>query len=300
MKIICASPIALILLSGCTAIPTVQYRHVKSSTDMIGMSDAYFLQKSAISITIDEQAQKDNQGNPVAYAYTLTVTSIPKEDTSKKIAVRPKKNWMGETRLSIAKQENTDLPSSIGTEVSNDVVKNTTEVGSVIVKAISLAALAGAAEDRTPPCLDATKGSYSLTVTPNKPGAHSTSEDGNAAKSEANCVKINYEPIPPDALEFAKAPLTEESSLFYYAACRRATVTVVHRGKPLTAEVRISDPTYVQAVEFPAKGSLKMHSQCGVSVLSEKAVNQAPASAILDALATQGTAIKEALEAAKK
>lgn len=286
------------VLAGCSATPTVKYKQVVTAKDMSGMSDAYFLQKSVISVKLEEQAKTDGSGKIVSI---LTVNSIPREDASKKLAIKPRKTWTGNTTVAITKQDNTDLPAAIGSEVSNAVVENIAEAGSVIVKAVGMIGLAGAADSSVKRCIDPDKPALVLTPQPKSElDTHATNSEhlnGNARGAEIGCITISYDPLPPDAQPFSADVFNQDSSMFYYAACRRAKVSVTHLGNVLTAEVRISDPSFIQAVEFPAKGSLKLHSQCGVSVITEKASNEVALSAIFEALSAQQKAIKAALEA---
>jgi len=278
-------------LCGCTVMPTVLYKKVNGPQDALGMSDSYFLQKSKLEISLVEAPE------PV-----LTLKSTPMEDSSRKLAINPQSDWTSTTTISLAKFANTDLVSSIGVEVTNDVVKNITEVGSVIVKALPLIAMLAASEDTFKPCLNP-KGmpvTLSLDLKSTGRAADETAAQGNASNPEKDCIKIRVEGLPPDALAYdiLSAPLPTDS--FLYSACRTVSVTVLHRGERLTISARVSDPRYFQSVRFPPKGTLTMHSQCGVSITSEKAANQVDASAVIQALAAQGKAIKDAIDAAKK
>jgi hypothetical protein len=63
--------------------------------------------------------------------------------------------------------------------------------------------------------------------------------------------------------------------------------------------LRVADPRFVQRVQFPTKGSITAHSECGVSVASEAASGDSGA-AIVAALSTEAKAIKDALDSSKK
>jgi len=271
-------------------MPNVLYKKINAPQDAVGMADTYFLQKSRLEISLVEAPE------PV-----LTLKSTPVEDLNRKLAISTQNDWTSTTTISIAKFANTDLVSSIGVEVTNDVVKNITEVGSVIVKALPLIAMLAASEDNFKPCLNP-KGipvALSLTLKSTGRAAEETTAQGNASSPEKDCIRIKVEGLPPDALPYddLSAPLPTDS--FIYSACRTVFITVLHRGERLNISAKMSDPRYIQLVRFPPKGTLTMHSQCGVSITSEKATNQVDASAIVQALAAQGKAIKDAIDAAK-
>jgi hypothetical protein len=266
------------------------------------MADAYFLQRSKLEMSINEVTEVGKDGKPSLTVPTLTFRSTPTEDSSRKLAINPAKNWRGTTTLTLTKFENTDLVSSAGVEVTNEVINSINEFGAIIVKAAPLLALAGATEESVKSCLNP-KGTL-MTVVPvfkdAKGGAESFVLQGNASNPEKDCVKMNVEALPLDAISFDALSTNEIVDVFYYAACRQASISVIHRGEVLKAAVRISDPRFVQAVRLPAKGTLTMHSQCGISIKSEKASNETTASAIIEALAAQAKAIKDVVEAAKK
>jgi hypothetical protein len=292
----------LAMLGGCTAMPTVEYRRVQSSKDMQGMADAYFLQRSKIEISINEVTEGAKDGKAASTVPTMTFRSVPAEDLGRKLAVNPVNNWRAKTTLALTKFENTDLVSAAGVEATNEVINSINEFGAIIVKAAPLLTLFGAAEESVRPCLDP-KGTL-LAVLPELKDPSGKAEtlvfQGNASKPEKDCVNVSVGALPPDAISFEALTVNENVDVLYYAACRPISISVTHRGEVLKATGRISDPRFVQSVRFPAKGTLNMHSQCGVSIKSDKASNETTASAIIEALAAQAKAIKEVVEAAKK
>jgi hypothetical protein len=293
---------ALAMLGGCSSMPTVEYRRVQSPSDMRGMADAYFLQRSKLEVSINETTEAAKDGKSASTVPTMTFRSMPAEDSGRKLAVNPVKNWRARTTLTLTKFENTDLVSAAGVEATNEVINSINEFGAIVVKAAPLLGLFGAAEETVRPCLNP-KGTL-LTVLPEFKDPSGKAESfvfqGNASKPEKDCVNVSVGALPPDAISFEALIINEQIDVFYYAACRQVSISVTHRGEVLKAAARISDPRFVQSVRFPVKGTLTMHSQCGVSIKSEKASNETTASAIIEALAAQAKAIKDVVEAAKK
>ncbi|HEX7913472.1 MAG TPA: hypothetical protein VF534_36030 [Paraburkholderia sp.] len=107
-------------------------------------------------------------------------------------------------------------------------------------------------------------------------------------------------PVPPDAIPVSKLP-TDTTRNFYYSACRDAAVEV-NFGKKIgtaTANVKVSDPRYLQFVRTPWKGSISAHGSCGIPVKSENATADSDA-AIVNALATETKALLDAVTPTKK
>jgi hypothetical protein len=84
-----------------------------------------------------------------------------------------------------------------------------------------------------------------------------------------------------------------------FSACRAATIKFNYQGRSYEKRVKINDPNYFQKVGFPTKGKVTFHDECGVSVSSESESGVSSGAEIAEALAAQGKAIKEAIEAAK-
>src|SRR5690606_17965840 len=113
---------------------------------------------------------------------------------------------------------------------------------------------------------------------------------------ENNKVAVTVGPLPPDAVAVEEV-IGKKTNSFIYAACRKATVQFKTKdGKVHSTEVRISDPRHVQRVAFPIKGKIVVHSQCGVSVTSEKDTGVASNADLFKAIAEQAKALKEAFK----
>ena len=276
--------------AGCTAVPTVQYREIEKPADLDGVAGSFYLQRSVITVELKETPAKDKAAKPTV---DFTVSSSPAEFRAVKYAIKPVNSWRSTTNVTLNKVANTDLVSSADVEVTDNTAKSINEYGGAIAKligtaAVLIAALPGA--DCLPAKSDAVKLNLSYPQ-----GDTETFAGAGGSK----CITVALKDLPTDALPRESIKQSGDTSRFYYAACRDAEVRVEQRSGPLTGTVRVADPRFVQFVQFPAKGSVSMHSACGVSVKTDKPAGDNTA-AIVDALATQGKAIKDAIDAANK
>lgn len=293
-----------IMLGGCSVLPTVQYRIIEQAKDMEGMTDSFYRQRSEIELTlVSSRKEEKNAAGSAVEVSEISVASKPREYTASKLGIRAIENWRSSTVVSVTKAPNTDRVSSIGVEVTDNAAKNIGEYGGAIVKVITAVA---AAADPDIPCLSSMKGPKTITLQDKLPTAPNELEmhfDGGVddKNPQSGCITIKLSPLPADALQASMIPLNTDTHNYYYSACRDAEITV-RQSKTLEFKktVRISDPQWVQLVQFPPKGTITSHSECGISVQTDKASADVGAAAIIEALATQGKAIKDALEAGKK
>ena len=285
-----ALPVSLALAfgtAGCTLSPEVQYKIVKNASDMNGMDEAYSLREPTIIINHTER-NKETEGSEERISDTFEIFVEQREYLNHKLAFEPKSNIASQTNIELNKIENTDLVQSVDIETTSIVAQYITEFGGPVVKLITTFGL-GVAEE--PPCMK--KGeSIKIPITEDdlKSGTVQTGKD---------CITVDIKDLPPDALEVSALPQNQYADRFYYASCREAEVEVEqYDGRPVHKILRISDPRYVQFARLPSKGTITMHSGCGATIRSE-GDGQTGGGAILEALAVQGKAIKDALTAAK-
>lgn len=287
------------VIAGCSVIPEVKYKQITQGADMKDMADAYYLQRSIVSIEASTQ-QKTNTKDQKLAVTEIVVRSTPKEFRDMKVGIKPIEGWRTKTMVNVTKMPNTELVASIGSEVEETLSKHITEYGGAIAKVAALAVSFGAMRDRDV-CIHSDKQPITLDLatvikdkTQNKFKGH----------SDQQCIEVELGDYPVDAVDTKSDSgslnlPTDNTSYFYYSSCRDATITIHQDAESTVVKtVRISDPSRVQRVQFPAKGSIVMHSECGVSVQTEKTSGN-PTSAVIEALATQGKAIKEAIDSAK-
>lgn len=256
---------------------------------MAGMSDSFYLRRSVLEISGTEVAKKDVTGDAVIVT-NVTVKSIPREDTSTRYAIGGKRKFTSSTRINLTKVENTDLIKSVGSETTDTTKASIEQAGGLIVKLISLASIFGAASDT--PCIREKDGKKTFDLDLSK-------ERQEFDAGRPSCIEISYGPVPKDTIPADDLPVGSDTRYYYYAACRDATVSIAQTAQQtITETIKISDPRFLQFVQFPVKGKIDHHSSCGISVVTEASPATNPAD-IVGALEAQGKAIKEAIEAAK-
>lgn len=275
--------ISVFSFSACSSRPTVRFEKITSANQLTGEELGTFaLQKSVI--TIEKRKDKDGE--------KLEISAGPKEFLDYTVAVYDASNFGVETNLNVSKFPNTDVVKEVGFEVVDHRVEYINAVGGIVGTALDIV-------------LAADGGTFPREIDVNTILENHLEENPTKKRAEAlgpiNIIggKIWFDKIPPDAIKAKDYPFSSSKNSFLYAACRNATVTAELGGKTLRKTVKVSDPFFYQQVAFPNKGKITKHSGCGASVVSEK--SGIPSEfAIIQALATQGKAIKDAIDSAKK
>lgn len=299
---VCQLSVAVIVpLAGCGATqPMVSYE-VNRSKDLEGYS-RFQLQRS--TILIDRKKDKDGKDTN-----DITLTSVPTDPVEDPVySIIPADSALVKTHLKIVHRPNTTLIESLGTEIEDKRVQFIQQVGSVITGAISFFGLqeTGGQPPRIPNYIDVTK----LIESEKNPelARKRLQFTDQVLPGDQSSGKVVYDvsisATAPDALardEFLKAIANRPVGILFYSACR--DVQVSFKSGPVLAgksfNVRISDPSFVQTVQMPAKGKIEMHTGCGVNVSSEKSEVASDAKVAAELIA-QVKAIRDAHEKAAK
>lgn len=286
-------------LAGCGVRPSVTYSKItKESPPASDLADSFYLQSSTITIE-DAAAAKGDEKAPTQ----LAVTSKPVEYPAFKLGIKGNSSWLGmaNTTVNITKIENTAVVKSIGSETTDNRAADLEAIGKTVASLIPLVALTASTDT-----IDRSKLPWSVKayvpIEADPEGA-----DAGRAIPLKDGVTMTLGALPVDAQPLDRLRLLASTDAFVYAACRDATISFVYAdtagnrspGKRFTKTVKIADPRYFQVVAFPVKGSITMHSECGVSVTT----GADPSSSAFDlakVLAAQGVAIKAAIDASKK
>lgn len=84
--------------------------------------------------------------------------------------------------------------------------------------------------------------------------------------------EVAFDAVPADAIETRLLDLGKASQLYFYSACRTATVTFLTA--PLARQqftVTVADPHFVQTIAVAPRSSITSHSGCGVDIHSPMA-----------------------------
>lgn len=269
----------LSMLLGCAAAPTIRLVPVTSSADLDGSEvDTFSLAKSRLIIT---NTTPDGTTGVAA----ISVASVP-IDSGKKFAVRIIEKFGVKTNLNLTKIENTPLVSQVGSEVTDNRVEWIQQAGSVITKLVPLGAAQEPTQDLQPEMLPLTHdnlfgASDRIVLIP-------------------NTLVATLGPLPPDARPLDDIQGLGESRNFVYSACRTLSLDYRIKGRSQKTEIMVSDPRYFQTVALPVKGTVRMHSQCGVSVSTDKNDGVSSNLALVGAIIEQAKAIAAATEEKKQ
>lgn len=278
----------VLLVAGCAVAPSVKYHKITAPGDVHArLFDTYALQQTHIKIDGSKAAASDAL-DPAS----LTVKSIPAEYAEFKLGMEHADSWGVRTNLNLKKMDNTELVQEAGTDMVDGRVDLIAKVGGVLVKAVGFDASKDMQLSSLPMVINPLVIMIDNDVQRDaKPGV--PVPQGGA--------KIDFGALPKDAQAIAALPLSGKVSAFVYAACRNATIRIPQGDAgTFRKTVKIADPRFFQMVNFPIKGKITAHSECGVSVTSDKDPGTKSGVEIADALLTQATAIKEAIALAKK
>ena len=291
-------------LAGCNVAPTVKYVEAVNQGDMAlqpKLLDSFYRQKNELEIEWKPKASTDEAGGEIF------VNNHRKEDKQHRIMMVSADPFWAKTTINITKIPNTDLISVMNVDVLDRRVEVINTIGSVTKILIPFAAgVDGGQKDykcdqwRTIQC------NWSLSIN-EKDGKPS---EGSGHEELDKGLDIYWGAVPRSALpvsgvDYRNLLSTAQSGIFY-AACRDVELVYsIKSGKDNPAaeyihyswKGRVADPSYVEFIAFPKKGSIEFHSQCGVSVTGEKDTTTAP-DLLVNAAVTQAIAIKEAFDKA--
>lgn len=283
------------VLMACNPRPTIELAKITKPGDLKGNEiDSYYLRKSTIKIE-KTGTKKNADGKEVD---DLSITSNPEEYNKFKIVIRPHDSLGVHTNLQITKSSNTDLIQEAGVEVIDKRVDYITKIGTLVTTVV------GALKVPPPPTVTPTPElqpqNLPKTIDVNDLlETNNVYRDPKADVDAKEWVTINFGPIPPDARPISDFLSPTVMHGLIYSACRDATVKFKYKDDNYQKKVKINDPRFFQTISFPVKGKVSFHSECGVSVSSEKETGVSTTVDIINALATQGKAIKDAIEATK-
>ncbi len=284
-------------LGGCAVNPTVRYAEATSPASVAAVAprliDSFYLQRNDVEIAVSVNREKGKDLQP-----ELVVTNRRGEDHRHRIMLlRGDKAWT-RTTISLTKLENTDLIETAGVEVEDRRVELLQAVGGVAKTLVALGGSAGFIQRADPlGCPD-----FPLSPCELKQPDELGIPKAGATLDTKQHLLVTWGPVPSSAVPsgtfFASLPLAAGNGL-YYSACRSLRVELRFDDPKGEGEVhfvwrgRIADPDWIEFVAFPRKGSLRMHSQCGVSVTSEKDPTR-PTDAIISEVLAQALAVKDA------
>ncbi|QWT41002.1 hypothetical protein [Dickeya dadantii] len=294
--------VSMMLMSGCAVKPEVSYQIIqgdKPAGEKLldkKISDSFYLASS--SVVFEPEYEKKSNGENGALKYKVTVLN---HDYKKfKVGISPKESLFTKTNISMSKIENTDRVNEIGVDTEDNREKAVKEFGALAVAGITLVPL-GKSRNTPWKTSPVTKSDTVQTKVVNIDDTILNRNNESLHLFRDYDAKITLGDVPVDAIpadwitQSSAENLNKIKHHFIYASCRDAVIEVKREGiVEETIYARVSDPRYVQAVALPVKGKVTTHSQCGVSVVTEKN-SQSTDTAVLTALLNEMKGVKDAV-----
>jgi hypothetical protein len=294
------------LLAGCATSPRYEMYQVTAPTNFDARDiDTYCLQATMVRI------EKSGTGKDAAGKATdeISITPVVLDDLAAaakipdyrpfKIGMRRNDSLGVRTNLNLTKFPNTCLPSAAGVEVIDKRIEMINTAASIVKTIIPIVLAAESTGFLDPAQLPLEINTLEvMTLAPQTAGRR-----GPLKFTTADGVTLEFGAVAPDALERAQLPAARAMKGMVYSACRQAVVSFeildeANKRIRHMKRIAVSDPAFVQFVAFPQKGTVSFHSQCGVSVSSDKETAVASDLAIAEAFVNQAKAIKDAVDAA--
>ena len=256
------------LLGGCAIAPkalTVEatdYETVRANSKNLVAS--YYLQGSRLDIEFQPADAKK--------AATFTVASAAAEDTTHRLLLVSQRDLLSRTNLSVTKRPDSDMLSSVGSELVDNRTALITNVGTVLKTVIPLAALVNGDKPPEPlrvswSSLDAHPGFNAVAGATEPRGGK---KDGQIWRYGSTDLTVEVGPTPVTAERYSNALFAGQKTGLFAATCRSIIVRYTSQGVDYSYRGKIADPSQVEFVPLPAKGKIEFHDHCGVSVTSEK------------------------------
>ncbi len=304
--------VAVLMVSGCASYPKVTYL-LPSSKDADG-AIKYYLQGSLVKLDSDQKSNVEN-GSNVNLSKTKTkisnikdfkeknvsATVTPTESRKHFYAIKPHESIWSKTSVSVSYVDNTRLIKSIGTSFEDNRIKVIGSVGAIITSVIGLGVKLAPVPDLL------------MEEELNLPVVIDLSEIDDAesfAWSRISRYKkwwykidlLNPQSDRRKSSEYFKEIDGTAVRAFAYSSCQDAKLFVTYSETQPTStqdlkvtlfNIRIANPNYVCTLNFPAKGSIAMHSICGADIKTEES-NEVSNLDVVEALVKQVEAIKKA------
>ncbi|WP_038911299.1 hypothetical protein [Dickeya dadantii] len=291
--------VSMMLMSGCAVKPEVSYQIIqgdKPAGEKLldkKISDSFYLASS--SVIFEPEYEKKSNGENGALKYKVTVLN---HDYKKfKVGISPKESLFTKTNISMSKIENTDRVKEIGVDTEDNREKAVKEFGALAIAVTKLIPMTLFSTNKNKTVQTKIVETKTVDIDEKILNENNKSID----LSDGYSAEIALGSVPVDAIsaDWVVPSLPENLDKikhhFIYAACRDGVIKVKKAGAvEETVYVRVNDPRYLQAVALPVKGKVTTHSQCGVSVVTEKN-SQSTDTAVLTALLNEMKDVKDAV-----
>jgi len=321
--------VAVLMVSGCASYPKVTYLSLPNK-DADG-AIKYYLQGSLVTLAVvgaQESQEQNGSGQDkkksVSTDFPETSVSDVKEIGQKDVraivtaaeskkhfyAIKPHESVWSKTSVSVSYIDNTRLIKSIGTSFEDNRIKVIESAGAIITSLLPMFGVLSKAPGieietgkketlNLPVVIDLTEMNDAESIAWSKIPGHEQwwyriellSSQSDSRKSSEYFKEIDG--IAVRALAYSSC---QDAKLLVTHSVSKPTSVVIDAA---TFNIRIANPNYVCTLNFPAKGSIAMHSICGADIKTEESKEVSNLD-IVEALIKQVEAIKKAQADASK
>lgn len=298
-----ATALSLVILAGCSAQPKAFYQTPPTHDAVLADGKRYegdweglpkfTLAKSQLLIDY-----KDKEKKTSPQIISVPAEARPEDGLRTRFMLRQDDSFGVDTHLKVSKLDNTDLLSSVGTEVEDKRVKYIEAAGTLAVGLVGALGLDAGSE--LPISIDSYQMLSDSKIT--REGGRAFAMVKSPDDSKTIHLQAFFGPVKDDALDnrvFAKRASEKAQETIFHSACR--SVTVLFDDGPLagqTFSATVADPRYVETIKFPEKGSVEFHSACGANTTS-LASGASSTLDIVNAVIAQSKSVREAWKTSK-
>lgn len=193
-----------------------------------------------------------------------SVTILPVE-SAQRFLVRPVDNFFSSTSISITKIPNTDIPTAISVQFTDNIKTRISQLGGLVTAFIG-AGLPLFASEIDKECDQEQKlESFTLMIDKEVPFTKLPSQPCWEYSIKFEAPQPTFGAISWERFE---KELGKKVCYFPVPACRDVVVTLVpvNRKNPVIITAKIADPSYVRLAPLPVKGQITMHPICGADI----------------------------------
>jgi hypothetical protein len=274
-------------VAGCTVNPQATQMEVTSGDEVMRHANAvaaFYMQGSRLDLAFKDSA---DPGKPAKWV--LTVADTPTEDTRRRFLLLQDSNAWSRTNLVAGKRANTDLISSVGSEVTDNRIALLQNIAAIAKIGIAVAGFQATVKPFTASFELRDPGSF-------QKAAATKPEWQDWSDPKIPKLVISVGPPPVTAMPYRPALLQPKLNGLFAAACRPVIINYsAPDGSQYIWRGKIADSDSVEFTAMPRKGKIEYQDQCGTSVTADKDPT-ATNDAVIAAAITQAQAVKDALD----
>lgn len=291
-----ALAIVAVILCGCAANLSVTYLTYSAGSSPSPDLKGHQKFKLASPLILIESVKGEKSG-----VLEVTFKTVPVDEPGgPTYAIIPEASLGVVSKVGLATRPNSMVAHEVTTEIEDKRIEFIKELGGIAVSGIALTSAARA----VPPLgyrvvVDLADALRSLK---SRDAVEVKALAGNVVGPKDDPIKVvavRLSPVSADAVDRGNFPYSDVQSVFFYSACRDATIEFSYQETSYIGTVRIPDPNFLQTVSLPKTGKVAFHDQCGVSVTHGKVVT-ATSLELLKTTIDQVKSIRDAQEMAGK